>query len=110
MGRLQAAAIRRLAERNAIVIDADRRDRAARPAPAEHGRHGAAPTRWRTARRGSSRARPPVVVTPTIPFGMSEHHMSLSGTITLDYATMEAVVRCVVSSAIRQGFKPASSC
>jgi len=31
----------------------------------------------------------PVVVAPTIPYGMSEHHMSLkTGTITLDYATM----------------------
>ena len=31
--------------------------------------------------------------------------MSLSGTITLDYATMYAVIRCVVMSAIRHGFK-----
>jgi creatinine amidohydrolase len=47
----------------------------------------------------------PVVVAPTIPFGMSEHHMSLNGTITLDYATMYAVIRCVVTSAVRHGFK-----
>ena len=47
----------------------------------------------------------PVVVAPTIPYGMSEHHMSLSGTITLDYATMYAVIRCVVTSAVRHGFK-----
>ena len=31
--------------------------------------------------------------------------MSLNGTITLDYATMHAVIRCVVMSAIRHGFK-----
>ena len=29
----------------------------------------------------------PIVVTPVIPFGMSEHHMSLGGTLTLDFAT-----------------------
>jgi creatinine amidohydrolase len=46
-----------------------------------------------------------VVVTPVIPFGMSEHHMSLGGTITLDFATMAAVVRCVAESAIRLGFR-----
>jgi creatinine amidohydrolase len=47
----------------------------------------------------------PVVVTPVIPFGMSEHHMSLAGTITLDFATMQAVMRCVCEPAIRQGFR-----
>jgi creatinine amidohydrolase len=57
----------------------------------------------RAARRMS--ATTPTVVTPEIPFGMSEHHVSLSGTITLDYATMEAVIRCVVESAIRYGFR-----
>ena len=31
--------------------------------------------------------------------------MSLGGTITLDYATMNVVIRCVVTSAIRHGFK-----
>ncbi len=47
----------------------------------------------------------PVVVTPVVPFGISEHHMSLGGTLTLDFATMQAVVRCVCESAIRQGFR-----
>src|SRR5260370_14923817 len=50
-------------------------------------------------------AKVPTVVAPTIPFGMSEHHMSLNGTIQLDYATMYAVIRCVVTSAVRHGFK-----
>ena len=31
--------------------------------------------------------------------------VSGSGTITLDYATMFAVIRCVVTSAVRHGFK-----
>jgi len=47
----------------------------------------------------------PTIVTPTIPFGMSEHHMSLNGTITLDYATMAGVLRCVCHSILRDGFK-----
>jgi creatinine amidohydrolase len=44
-------------------------------------------------------------VAPTIPYGMSEHHMSLSGTITLDYATMAAVLGCACESILRHGFK-----
>ena len=47
----------------------------------------------------------PALVAPTLPYGMSEHHMSLGGTLTLDYATMNGVIRCVVSSAVRHGFK-----
>jgi creatinine amidohydrolase len=47
----------------------------------------------------------PTVVTPTIPFGMSEHHMSLNGTITLDYATMAGVLGCTCRSILRDGFK-----
>jgi creatinine amidohydrolase len=47
----------------------------------------------------------PIVVTPSIWCGMSEHHMSLGGTITLDFATMNAVVRCVVKSLVRHGFR-----
>ena len=46
-----------------------------------------------------------VVVAPAIPFGMSEHHMSLGGTLTLDFNTMQGVVRCICESAIRQGFR-----
>jgi creatinine amidohydrolase len=46
-----------------------------------------------------------VVVAPAIPYGMSEHHMSLGGTLTLDYAALNAVVRCIVMSAVRHGFR-----
>lgn len=47
----------------------------------------------------------PIVLLPTIPFGMSEHHMSFGGTITLDYRTMYGVMRCVVQSLMRHGFR-----
>lgn len=102
--RLKAAEIAALARQGAIVI-------APIGATEQHGPHLPSMVDWRCAQEVAQRAarlmqsRHPVVVTPTMPFGMSEHHMSLSGTITLDYATMAALVGCVVESAIRHGFK-----
>jgi creatinine amidohydrolase len=103
-GRLPAAAIRRRAEADAIVLIPI-------GATEQHGPH--LPTMvdhrlvFEVACRGARMIaeREPVLVTPVIPFGMSEHHVSLGGTITLDYATMAAVLGCVVDSAIRQGFR-----
>ena len=102
--RLKASEIRALAQRNAVVI-------VPIGATEQHGPHLPSMVDWRCVQEVAHRAarlmseRTPVVVAPTIPYGMSEHHMSLSGTITLDYATMYAVIRCVVESAIRHGFK-----
>ncbi|MBM3567858.1 MAG: creatininase family protein [Alphaproteobacteria bacterium] len=102
--RLKAAEVAALARQNAIVI-------APIGATEQHGPHLPSMVDWRLAQEVAQRAarlmrpRQPVVVTPTMPFGMSEHHMSLSGTITLDYATMAALVGCVVESAIRHGFR-----
>jgi creatinine amidohydrolase/Fe(II)-dependent formamide hydrolase-like protein len=42
---------------------------------------------------------------PTIPFGVSEHHMAFKGTITLDKETFKAVVRQYVHSLAHHGFK-----
>ena len=102
--KLKAHELRTLAARNAIVIIPI-------GATEQHGPHLpvmvdhrlAFEVATRTARIMQPQA--PVVVTPVIPFGMSEHHISLGGTITLDFATMQAVVRCVADSAIRQGFR-----
>jgi creatinine amidohydrolase len=47
----------------------------------------------------------PVVVTPCVWTGLAEHHMEFGGTVTLDYATFAAVLRGVVGSAARCGFK-----
>jgi creatinine amidohydrolase len=102
--RLKASEIRGLAARNAIVI-------VPIGATEQHGPHLPSMVDWRCVHEVSHRAArlmektTPVVVAPTIPYGMSEHHMSLNGTITLDYATMEAVIRCVVTSSIRHGFR-----
>lgn len=47
----------------------------------------------------------PAVVTPTVWAGLAEHHMSFGGTITLDFPTFHAVLRCVCSSILRHGFR-----
>ena len=46
-----------------------------------------------------------VIVGPTIPFGVSEHHMAFPGTITLDTPTFKAVVRQYVESMAHHGFQ-----
>jgi creatinine amidohydrolase len=46
-----------------------------------------------------------VIVGPTIPFGVSEHHMAFPGTITLDTPTFKAVVRQYVASLAKHGFE-----
>ncbi len=47
----------------------------------------------------------PVLVTPTIWTGFSEHHMELGGTITIDYATLSGLLRGIVRSLVRGGFR-----
>ena len=77
----------------------------------QHGPHLPTQVDWRLAYEVSLRAarlmhrRQRALVTPAIPFGMSEHHMSLGGTLTLNYSTMAAVIGCVVRSAARHGFE-----
>ncbi len=46
-----------------------------------------------------------VIVGPTIPFGVSEHHMAFPGTITLDTRTFKEVVRQYVASLANHGFE-----
>lgn len=46
-----------------------------------------------------------VLVTPTVWCGLAEHHMSFGGTITLDFDTFQAVLRCICRSLLRQGFR-----
>jgi creatinine amidohydrolase len=47
----------------------------------------------------------PIVVLPVLWTGLSEHHMSFGGTITLDNATFAAVVEGVVRSVLRHRFR-----
>ncbi|MBL8700002.1 MAG: creatininase family protein [Alphaproteobacteria bacterium] len=102
--RLKASEIAGLAKRNAIVI-------LPIGSTEQHGPHLPTQVDSRLATEVAHRAARimsrthPAVVAPTIPYGMSEHHMSLSGTITLDYATMAAVLNCACESILRHGFK-----
>jgi creatinine amidohydrolase len=58
----------------------------------------------RTAAKIDARGQP-VVVLPVLWTGLSEHHMSFGGTITLDNAAFAAVVEGVVRSVLRHGFQ-----
>jgi creatinine amidohydrolase len=44
-------------------------------------------------------------VTPTVPFGLSEHHMFAAGTITLSPAVLEGVLTDIVTSLKRHGVR-----
>jgi creatinine amidohydrolase len=102
--RHKAADIAKLAERDAIVI-------VPIGSTEQHGPHLPTQVDSRLVTEVAHRAARlmcatrPTLVTPTIPFGMSEHHMSLNGTITLDYATMAGVLNCVSHSILRDGFR-----
>ena len=102
--KLRADQLREMAERNAIVI-------VPIGALEQHGPHLPAGVdsilgetiALRTARLVAERE--PVVVLPCIWSGISENHMSLGGTITLDFEAFFGLMRCVVSSLARQGFR-----
>jgi len=58
----------------------------------------------RTAAKVAARGQP-IVVLPVLWTGLSEHHMSFGGTITLDNAAFTGVVEGIVRSVLRHGFK-----
>lgn len=60
----------------------------------------------RVARRMAA-AGQPVVVTPAVWTGLAEHHMAFGGTVTLDYDAFAAVLRGILRSAQRCGFRRA---
>ncbi len=102
--RLKAGELNALAQRNAMVI-------LPVGSTEQHGPH--LPTQvdallaGEVARRAAQRVagRLPVVVAPTVWSGLAEHHMGLGGTLSLDLATFHALLRCLVRSILRDGFK-----
>ena len=58
----------------------------------------------RTARKAVAMGTPTLVL-PVLWTGISEHHMSFGGTITLDFAAFSALVEGVVRSVLRHGFR-----
>ncbi len=47
----------------------------------------------------------PALVLPALWVSLAEHHMGFRGTVTLDFATLRTVLRCIVGSLSRQGFR-----
>ncbi|MCC7045246.1 MAG: creatininase family protein [Alphaproteobacteria bacterium] len=103
-GRMKASEIAALAARDAVVIV---------PVGSieQHGPH--LPTQVdallsgevsrRAARKAAARI--PVIVAPTVWSGLAEHHMTLGGTLSLDFATFFGLLRCVCRSLVRHGFR-----
>jgi len=75
----------------------------------QHGPHLPVDTDTYDAERAAVEAAeqisPPPLVLPAVPYGVSEHHMSFGGTITLKPETLLNVVVDVAESAVRQGAK-----
>src|SRR5439155_18646841 len=59
------------------------------------------------AREAANRAadRIPIVVTPTLPFGSSEHHFPFGATISLPTTVYYEAVTAIVESLVRDGFR-----
>jgi creatinine amidohydrolase len=102
--RLKSADLRALAARDAIVI-------LPIASTEQHGPH--LPTCVDTmlvgeiARRAARRITDniPIVVAPALWCGLAEHHLAFGGTFSLSYATWLGVLRDLVSSLKRQGFR-----
>jgi creatinine amidohydrolase len=103
--RLKAHEIRKFAEKDAIVI---------LPIAAieQHGPHlpVMVDTRLvsevaRLSAVESNKTDNLAIVLPTIWHGLSEHHIPFGGTITLDTQTFHLVIRAVIESISRQGFR-----
>ncbi len=102
--RLKAHELRALAAQNAVVI---------LPIASieQHGPHLPTMTdtrlgheiNIRAARKAS--AQRPVVVTPVVWSGLSEHHMPFGGTLTLSHDTFRRVIRDLIEAITRHGFR-----
>ncbi len=104
MAELTARELRELAGGDAIVI-------VPVGSMEQHGPHLPVGTDMflgrEVARLAAQRAvdRHPVVVTEPVWTGLSEHHMAFGGTVTLDFRAFEAVLRGIVGSLHRHGFR-----
>jgi creatinine amidohydrolase len=103
--RLRADQLREQAQRDAIVV---------LPVAAleQHGPHLPVEVdtvlgetvALRTARKAVAMGTAALVL-PVLWTGLSEHHMSFGGTVTLDFAAFSALVEGVVRSVLRHGFR-----
>lgn len=100
--RLPAEALRSLAERGAVVL-------LPVASTEQHGPH--LPTGvddmlvTAVCRRAARLARDiPIVVAPTVPFGLADHHLAFGGTFSLSLPTYHALLRDLCRSILRAGF------
>ncbi len=100
--RLPAEALRSLAERGAVVL-------LPVASTEQHGPH--LPTGvddmlvTAVCRRAACLARDiPIVVAPTVPFGLADHHLAFGGTFSLSLPTYHALLRDLCRSILRAGF------
>jgi creatinine amidohydrolase len=103
--KLRADQLRDLAQRNAIVIlPVGSIEQHGPHLPVEVDSQLGEQVALRTARLMDARSTP-VAVLPMLWTGISEHHMSFGGTITLDLPTFVAVIEQIVKSLVRHGFR-----
>lgn len=103
--RLRADQLRDLARRDAIVIlPVAALEQHGPHLPVEVDSRLGEEVAARTARKVAARGQA-IVVLPVLWTGLSEHHMSFSGTVTLDFPVFSAMVEGVVRSVLRDGFK-----
>jgi creatinine amidohydrolase len=102
--KLRADQLRDLAKRDAIVIvPVGSLEQHGPHLPVEVDSMLGEQVAHRTARLMDTRGQP-VAVLPMLWTGLSEHHMSFGGTITLDQPTFAGVIECICRSVQRHGF------
>ncbi len=103
--RLRADQLRDLARRDAMVIlPLGSIEQHGPHLPVEVDSQLGEQVALRTARVMAERGEP-VLVLPMFWPGVSEHHMSFGGTITLDFPTYSAVIEGICRSVLRHGFR-----
>jgi creatinine amidohydrolase len=103
--KLRADQLREQARRNAIVIlPVASLEQHGPHLPVEVDTMLAEAVAMRTAEKVLAIGQP-VLVLPVLWTGLSEHHMSFGGTITLDNAAFTALIEGVVRSVLRHGFR-----
>ena len=100
--RLTAPELKALAARNALpVLPVGSLEQHGPHLPVWTDSHAAHALSVRAAEQATD---VPAVVLPPLWLGLSEHHFPFGGTVSLDYATFHAVLRCVVRSLRADGF------
>jgi len=101
--RLTAPELKALAARNALpVLPVGSLEQHGPHLPVWTDSHAAHALSVRAAEQAAADL--PAVVLPPLWLGLSEHHFPFGGTISLDYATFHAVLRCIVRSLRADGF------